>query len=110
MRKSLILEHNSRLNSYLCIKWPNSIICEYLIVYKSQNDISVQETINQIFRSKYYEKLKRSNRLNDLFIIGVGFNQYYESHFFLKVLTKKYKRNELPIENQNSWEELSNFV
>ena len=71
------------------------------------NPISnAQKAIDQILLNKYYQKFKRENQSSQLFIIGVGFNPFDEHNIISEVLIKKYRGNDLPYGEQDSWEEL----
>ena len=112
LKKKIILGNNSRFDSYFHIIWPSSIIFECIIEYKLLRDSegnkisNVEEAINQILSKKYYQKFKRNDQSSQLFIIGVGFNPFDDHNIISEVLIKKYKGNDLPYGEQDSWEEL----
>ena len=108
-----ILGNNSRFDSYFLFQWfTNSVVFEYIIEYKllknseGKQILNAQEAINQIFAKKCPQKFKRSHPSCELFLIGVGFNPFDDQHIISEILIKKYKGNGLPIDKQESWEEI----
>ena len=69
-----------------------------------KNISNAKEAINQIFSKKYYPKFKREYQSSQLFIIGVGFNPFDEKNIISEVLIQKYKGNDLPYGEPDSWE------
>ena len=107
-----MLDNKPRFDSYFQIIWPSLIIFECIIEYKLLENMkrkkisSAKEAINQIFSQKYYQKFKKNSISSELFIMGVGFNPFEEKKIISEVLIKKYKGNDLPYGEQDSWEKI----